>query len=803
MQSGKTKHKGLSLFVVMSFMAIMFILCTDISMAAKAVRIWDSEGDSHRINKVLVLGVTKEATISYKLDDITEVSHAWSIDDSAVCSIQEDDEGYISLTGAGEGLTRLRLSVVADDEETYTDYTVISVFTPIETVNGVTNKSTLATRSAHSEDENKNKRDTLPKGTKVSIYGKCGAYYRATVSFDFTDENDSKDAFILASDIDIPVTSIKLSASSLTMQPKETAQLSATIEPALATDKKLKWESSKEKVASVNKNGVITAKIKGKTTITAKSSDGKVSASCTVNVSVVKPETAAPVEKSKKPKLTGNAMSLTGVELKVENGSKTSSDYYVAINGKKISASSYSITVGGKKLKNNRFKMKKGKTYKIKISNLGKNKTYKFDVETSGHKSNTVKITTGVPELTVTQRNKNLVLEWNKIKGASGYYIYRGTTAKKALSSNKPYKTINSESKLKFADKNCKKGKEYYYVVKAVKSTKKTPVVKGTVTDDTYNWNYAKNSPLFKNVALDNSKKWDANKYTLPNGSYPPIKYRFTGTVLEIHLYIDFVQYNMVSGELVRKNDPDEKLDGELCTTLFIKGLKKGYNKIEVTSGEGNFGGEGFNFKTKLIVHNARKETFASAQRFIQVRIGGLAPRFLPAMYPSDFNDYDGDLWFHASLYYTSDSEIGLPYIHMPTNAQLKENKGEYADTSRTADGYKGTAAHEMGHILGLYDAYTLEENGKKIDRCADNSETCKKVDINGKYAYYCLMKGGHQLEKTAMRANDFEMMLHAYSLGKDGIPFWDMQNYRTYYDEGTYYISDVIENTNDEKIEE
>lgn len=81
----------------------------------------------------------------------------------------------------------------------------------------------------------------------------------------------------------VPVTSIELSQSSLSLTPDKTATLTASIAPANATDQTLIWSSSDPSVATV-RNGVVTAIKEGVATIEAITLDG-VSASCNITVS--------------------------------------------------------------------------------------------------------------------------------------------------------------------------------------------------------------------------------------------------------------------------------------------------------------------------------------------------------------------------------------------------------------------------------------------------------------------------------------------------------------------------------------
>ena len=98
---------------------------------------------------------------------------------------------------------------------------------------------------------------------------------------------------------------IKLSAKKLTLKQNATKQLKATLDKN-ATDK-VTWSSSNKKVATVDKNGVVTAVKKGTVTITAKTSGGK-KATCKVTVKV--PATKVKLNKTKATVAKGRTLTL-------------------------------------------------------------------------------------------------------------------------------------------------------------------------------------------------------------------------------------------------------------------------------------------------------------------------------------------------------------------------------------------------------------------------------------------------------------------------------------------------------------
>lgn len=82
----------------------------------------------------------------------------------------------------------------------------------------------------------------------------------------------------------IPVDKVSITANKDEITRKEeSVQLSAVVEPANATEKKVTWISSDPKVATVDENGKVTAVGDGTVTITAKTSNGK-TATITITV---------------------------------------------------------------------------------------------------------------------------------------------------------------------------------------------------------------------------------------------------------------------------------------------------------------------------------------------------------------------------------------------------------------------------------------------------------------------------------------------------------------------------------------
>lgn len=83
----------------------------------------------------------------------------------------------------------------------------------------------------------------------------------------------------------ISVTGVMLDKTSLTLQETGSDTLTATVEPADATNKDVTWESSDTSIATVDANGKVTAISAGSAIITVTAADGSgVSVSCSVTV---------------------------------------------------------------------------------------------------------------------------------------------------------------------------------------------------------------------------------------------------------------------------------------------------------------------------------------------------------------------------------------------------------------------------------------------------------------------------------------------------------------------------------------
>lgn len=182
-----------------------------------------------------------------------------------------------------------------------------------------------------------------------------------------TTHNGLKTEFFI--EVETPVTNITLNSNEINLNPGGTFKLDATVNPSNASNKNIKWISANESIATVDKSGNVTADVAGTTYISAVSADGKVVATCTVNVS--KPVVTKPAKvKIKSAKKKGKKVTLKWKKISDAAGyvvyMKTNSGKFKAVKTVKKAKTVKAV-----------ISLKKGNKYSFKI------RAYKLDEETN------------------------------------------------------------------------------------------------------------------------------------------------------------------------------------------------------------------------------------------------------------------------------------------------------------------------------------------------------------------------------------------------------------------------------------
>ena len=268
-----------------------------------------------------------------------------------------------------------------------------------------------------------------------------------------------------------PVTGIKVSPDTLTLTGKdETAQLTAEVIPSYADNTRVTWKSSDENVVTVDEKGKVTAVGNGTATITVTSVSGNYTATVAVTVKIPVEIARITIEAEKETLTKIGESTELKVKIEPENADaqkliwKSGDEMIAAVdeNGKvtAIGNGTVIITVTTEDGKN---------TASITI-------TVKIPDEPVINK------TKGFGRLkvrSVNQTKTSITLEWSKLDGVDGYFVYgnRCNTKTKTYKYQKLATITNGRT---WTHKNLKKGTFYKYIVKAYKIVDGKKVVTDT-----------------------------------------------------------------------------------------------------------------------------------------------------------------------------------------------------------------------------------------------------------------------------------------------------------------------------------
>ena len=257
---------------------------------------------------------------------------------------------------------------------------------------------------------------TIPQSV-ISIYdnGYIGSFLNCGKNFTIYGYGGTEaEACALRNDfnfvqLQVVPTSVALNKTTLTLDTGKTSNLKATVYPSNASNKKCTWSSSNTSVATVDKNGKVTAKKAGTATITVKTSNGK-TANCKVTVNLPTPQ------------ITSLSNTTGGIKIswnKVDGAYGYRLYYKPASGGWKRfkDTTATSFTDSG-------VVPNKTETYTIRcIDKNGKT------VSGFNSKGWSKKYTPVAPTITrLSNTSKGVSVTWNKIAGVYGYRLYQKTS---------------------------------------------------------------------------------------------------------------------------------------------------------------------------------------------------------------------------------------------------------------------------------------------------------------------------------------------------------------------------------------
>ena len=270
-----------------------------------------------------------------------------------------------------------------------------------------------------------------------------------------------------------PVTGIKVSPDTLTLTKKdETAQLTAEVTPSYADNKRVTWQSSDEKVATVDENGKVTAVGNGTAAINATSVSGSYTATVSVTVKIPMEIQKLTIE-AEKETLTKIGES-TELKVKIEPENADLQKLIWKSHNEKVAITD----------ENGKVTAVGNGTAEITVTTEDGKITASIMITVKVPDEPTINKTTGFRRLrarSVKQTKTSVTLQWNIIKDADGYFVYgnRCNTGTKSYKYRK-LATITGGDISTWTQKDLKKGTYYKYVVKAYRLVNGKKVVTDT-----------------------------------------------------------------------------------------------------------------------------------------------------------------------------------------------------------------------------------------------------------------------------------------------------------------------------------
>lgn len=270
-----------------------------------------------------------------------------------------------------------------------------------------------------------------------------------------------------------PVTGIKVSQDTLMLTKKdETAQLSAEVVPSYADNTRVTWKSSDESVVTVDEKGKVTAVGNGTATITVTSVSGNYTATVAVTVKIPVEIERITIEAEKKTLTKIGESTELKVKIEPENADaqkliwKSENEMVAAVdeNGKVTAVGNGTVAI----------------TVTTEDGKIMASIMITVDVPEEPVITNT----TGFGRLkarSVKQTKTSITLEWSRLDGANGYFIYGNLCNTDAKSYKyKKLADISNGSTRTWTQKSLKKGTYYKYIVKAYRIINGKKVVTDT-----------------------------------------------------------------------------------------------------------------------------------------------------------------------------------------------------------------------------------------------------------------------------------------------------------------------------------
>ena len=226
---------------------------------------------------------------------VSNQSVTWKSSDENIATVDEDG----SVTGVAEGKATITVTSQANTEKTATCEITVQDKISVESVSiditekqlqvGESVKLTATINPLSATDKTITWKTDDEGIADVDQNGNVTAKSAGIANITVTTNDGNKTATSKITVVNkepetIKVESIALNKTQVDMQVGDTTSLVVSFTPQNATNKEVTWEVDDESVATVDKNGIITAISEGTTTLTVTSADGNKKAVAEINV---------------------------------------------------------------------------------------------------------------------------------------------------------------------------------------------------------------------------------------------------------------------------------------------------------------------------------------------------------------------------------------------------------------------------------------------------------------------------------------------------------------------------------------
>ena len=239
----------------------------------------------------LVEGDSETLVATVQPDNASNKTVTWSSSDESIATVNEQGkvtavkEGYATITAKAEDKT-VECQVTVSNREIPVSSIVLNT-NNVEMTEGESVRLVATVSPANATNASITWSSSNEAVATVDQQGLVTALKEGAA--DITAQAGDKTATckVQVKPLVVPVTSIALNKTSLSLKEGESETLVATVSPDNATDKTVTWSSSNTSIATVDASGRVTAIKEGTATITATAGDKSATCSVTVSKNVV------------------------------------------------------------------------------------------------------------------------------------------------------------------------------------------------------------------------------------------------------------------------------------------------------------------------------------------------------------------------------------------------------------------------------------------------------------------------------------------------------------------------------------